>query len=85
MGKDRYTNEIPVLEVEPIQLVARHLGIEHVLIDHECRSFGIIRDSLADLSRGLISIWVVLGLGGSPGPRTGWAQICQKDRKVPPV
>ena len=44
------TNQITILEVEPIQLIASHLGIHHVLIDNERRSFCVVGDSLADLS-----------------------------------
>lgn len=50
LGSDVHTNEIPILEVESVQLVARLLCIHYVLIDHEGSAFGVICDSLADLA-----------------------------------
>lgn len=44
------TDEISILEVESVQLVASLLGIHHILIDHEGRSLCAVGDSLADLS-----------------------------------
>jgi hypothetical protein len=47
---DDPTNEIPILEVESIQLVACHLGIHHVLINDKCRTLCIICDALPNLT-----------------------------------
>ena len=44
------TNEVAVLKVEPVQLVARLLRIHYVLIDHERCAFGIRRDALPNLA-----------------------------------
>ena len=44
------TNEIPVLEVEAIELIARLLCIHYVFIDNEGRALGVVCDSLADLA-----------------------------------
>jgi hypothetical protein len=44
------TNEISILEVESVQLIASLLGIHHVFINDEGRSLCIVGDSLADLS-----------------------------------
>ena len=46
----RYTNEIAVLEVESVQLIARLLRIHHVLIDNECCALGVVGNSLANLT-----------------------------------
>ncbi len=49
-GEDGRTDEIPVLEVETVELVAGHLGIHYVLIDDECGSFRVVCDSLTYLA-----------------------------------
>jgi len=51
------TNEISILEVEAVQLVASHLGIHYVLIDNECCAFRVVGDSLADLAVKRVSRW----------------------------
>ena len=51
------TNEIPILKVEAVQLVASHLGIHYVLIDNECCAFRVVGDSLADLAVKRVSRW----------------------------
>jgi hypothetical protein len=51
------TNEIPILEVEAVQLVASHLGIHYVFIDNECCAFRVVGDSLADLAVQRVSRW----------------------------
>ena len=44
------TNQIPVLKIEAIQFVTRLLRIHDILVDDECRAFGIIRHALPYLS-----------------------------------
>lgn len=44
------TNQITILKVEPIQLIARRLRIHNILIHHERRALGVIGDALTDLS-----------------------------------
>jgi hypothetical protein len=57
MGRGvRRANEISILEVEAVQLIASLFGVHHVLIDNECRSLRVVGDSLADLSVELVSI-----------------------------
>jgi hypothetical protein len=53
-GRGR-TNEVSILEVEAIQLVAGLLGIHYVLIDNKRSSFGVVGDALADLTMELVS------------------------------
>jgi hypothetical protein len=47
----KLTNEVSVLEVEAIQLVAGLFGIHDVLVHDEGRSLGIVGNALADLPR----------------------------------
>lgn len=47
---DRRTNEVAILEVKAVQLVARLLSIHHVLVDNESGALSVIRDSLTDLT-----------------------------------
>jgi len=44
------TNEISVLEVEAVELVASRLGVHYVFIDDECGALGVIRDALTYLA-----------------------------------
>ena len=69
----RRTDEITVLEVEAVQLVARLLGIHYVFIDNECRSFGIIRNSLTDLTRWSVCC-MVLGVMNIPN----WTKLSEE-------
>ena len=55
-GWARRTNEISILEVEAVQLIASLFGVHHVLIDNERCSLCVIGDSLANLSVELVSI-----------------------------
>jgi len=59
----RLTNEIAILEVETIQLIARLLGIHHVLVDDIGGSFGLIGNALADLAVHMVSIWILRSCG----------------------
>jgi hypothetical protein len=52
----RLTNEIAILKVEAVQLIARLLGIHHVLVDDIGGSFGLVGNSLADLTARKVSI-----------------------------
>lgn len=47
---DKPTNEISVLEVEAVQLIASLLCIHDILVDDERRALRVIRDSLTDLA-----------------------------------
>jgi len=76
----RRTDEITVLEVEAVQLVARLLGIHYVFIDNECRSLGVICNSLADLTERSVCCMV---LGGAA--RTELDQTFRRDRRAPLV
>lgn len=43
-------NQVSVLEVESIELIACLFGVVNVLVDNECGSFGGIGDTLANLA-----------------------------------
>ncbi len=47
---ERLTNQVPVLEIEPVQLVASLLCIHHVLVDNEGGALRIIGKPLAYLA-----------------------------------
>ena len=44
------TDEIPVLEVETVKLVASRLCVHYVFIDDEGCALGVVGDALADLA-----------------------------------
>ena len=48
--KERPTNEVAILEVEAVELVAGSLCIHHVLINNEGCTFGVVGNALADLA-----------------------------------
>jgi len=54
------TNQVSVLEVEAIELIACLFGVMNVLVDNECGSLGVIRNTLADLSVSEITLDRVL-------------------------
>jgi hypothetical protein len=43
------TDQVSVLEIETIELIACLLGVVHVLVDHECSALRVVGDTLADL------------------------------------
>ena len=45
-----HTDEISILEVEAVEFVASLLGVHHVFINNECGAFGIVGNSLANLT-----------------------------------
>jgi hypothetical protein len=45
-----HTDEISVLEVEAIQLVASRLGIHYIFIDNECCALSVVGDALTNLA-----------------------------------
>lgn len=49
---DSHTDKVAVLEIIPVQLVARLFCIHHVLIDDESGALGVGRDALSNLSAG---------------------------------
>ena len=44
--------QIPVLEIEPVELVARLFGVGDVLVDDKDGAFGVVGGALADLADG---------------------------------
>lgn len=44
------TDEVSILKVEAVQLVAGRLGISYVLIDNKRCAFGVVGNALADLA-----------------------------------
>lgn len=48
------TDEIAVLEIEAVQLIARLLGVHHVLVHDEGCALGVVGGSLADLPVGVV-------------------------------
>jgi hypothetical protein len=54
------TNQVSVLEVEAIELIACLFGVVNVLVDNKCSSLGIIGDTLADLAASKIKLDRVL-------------------------
>lgn len=50
--RERRTDEVTILEVEAVELVARRLGVHYVFIDNESGAFGVVGDALADLAGG---------------------------------
>lgn len=59
-----HTDEVAVLEVEAVELVAGLLGVHHVLIDDECSALGVVRNALADLATSQMSASVKLWSAG---------------------
>lgn len=49
-GSESPTNEISVLKIEPVELIASLFGVVDVLVDDKRGALGIIRDTLADLT-----------------------------------
>ena len=45
-------DQIPTLKVESVQLVACLFGVHDILVHHERRSCGVVRNALADLPYG---------------------------------
>jgi len=67
------TDEVAILEVKTIQLVASGFGIHHVLIDDERSSLGIVGDALADLAtRASQPCSLLPGRFFHPHRRAGW-------------
>jgi len=48
--QERRTDEVSILEVEAVELVASRLGIHYVFIDNECRALGVVGDALTYLA-----------------------------------
>lgn len=46
------TDQVSVLEIEAIELIACLLGVMYVLVDHKRRTLRVVRDTLADLPGG---------------------------------
>ena len=44
-----HTDEISILEVEPVELIACLFGVVHVFIYDESSTLGVVRNALADL------------------------------------
>ena len=43
-------HEVPVLEVEAVQLVACGFGVHDIFVDHERCALGVVGDALTDLA-----------------------------------
>lgn len=43
-------NEVAVLEIESVELVAGLFGVYHILVDNECGALCVVGDALADLA-----------------------------------
>lgn len=52
----RCTNEIAILEVESVQLVAGLLGVHNIFIDNKGGALGSVGNSLADLAAQAVSV-----------------------------
>lgn len=50
------TDEVSVLKVEAVQLVAGLLSIHDIFVNDECGAFGVVGDALADLTVLCISV-----------------------------
>lgn len=54
----QHTNEVTILKVEAVQLVARRLRIHGVFIDDKSCSLGVAGDALANLPDGAsVDVW----------------------------
>lgn len=47
------TDEVAILKVKAIQLIARRFGVHSVLIDDESCAFGVVCNALTDLPGGV--------------------------------
>lgn len=54
--KRRRTNEVSVLKVEAVQLVASLLRVGYVFIDNEGGALGVVGDTLSNLAAQTVSI-----------------------------
>lgn len=45
-------DEVSVLEVEAVELVAGLFGVYNIFVDHECGAFCVVGNALADLTNG---------------------------------
>lgn len=84
------TNQVSVLEVEAIELIACLLGVVHVLVNHKCGTLRVIGDTLANLpidrEREIkCQRRNNQRMGGSTGCFTGWARTCQRGRTADPL
>jgi hypothetical protein len=50
------TNEVSVLEIEAVELVAGLLGVGYVFIDNEGSTLGVVGDTLSNLATMAVSI-----------------------------
>lgn len=60
LPESQRTDQISVLKVKAVKLVAGLLRIHYILVDHESRSLGRIRDSLADLAAVTVSTKIMM-------------------------
>jgi hypothetical protein len=49
-GRGGLADEVAVLEVEAVELVAGRLGIHYIFIDDEGSALGVVGNALADLA-----------------------------------
>lgn len=78
------TDEVAILEVETIQLVAGGFGVHDILVDDERGALCVVGDALADLARGVSMAKSEDSGGGAWDKRhTARGQICQRGRRGP--
>lgn len=78
-----HTDEIAVLKVEAVQLVASLLGIQYVFIDDEGGALGVGRDALSDLATRQSQHGSSIEAVYRDGYHTEWVRICRRGQRVP--
>jgi hypothetical protein len=43
-------DQVAILKIEPVQFIARGLGVHDIFVDDECGALGVVCDSLTDLA-----------------------------------
>lgn len=77
------TDQITVLEVVAVELVAGLLGIHYVLIDNKGRPLRGVGDTLTNLAKTEVSILIGFRNRDCRCKHTEWDRIFQKGRKAP--
>jgi hypothetical protein len=49
-------DQVAILKVEPVQFIARGLGVHDIFVDNERSSLGVVCDSLTNLADLLVSL-----------------------------
>jgi hypothetical protein len=58
-AKSIHTNKVTILKVESVEFVAGLLCVHHFLIDYKCSAFGVIGDSLTNLTVAISKVHTV--------------------------